>query len=491
MSPMLPPSLIRSLIGVAGADHVLTDDASLERYSFDAITPTRLHHRASLADARVDAVARPADTAQVAAAVRAAHDAGVAVVPYGGGTGVMGAVIPISGGIALDLGRMNEIIDISTEDRLARVQPAVLLGDLDAAATGRGLMLDHDPWSVPIATVGGAIGTDSVGYRASKYGSMGQQVVAVEAVMGDGTVVRTRPLARQSSGPQLDGLFVGAEGTMGVITEATVQLFQQPEARAFSSIGFPSFEDGYPMVVRLFDMGLVPALVDLTEEEDGPEEAEEQGCKCVLYLGFEGYTEEVEAQRMRVRSEVRRAGGIDLGPGPTQRYWADRHAVALRWRERSKPLLPTERWKERRWRASDYLHIALPVSQVLDYKRFAEAVAGRHGVTIRESAIWTDSRLFSLFVYDPDPERAPERTKDGDPPLWRAVDELLDGALARDGGIEYCHGLGSKLDPWAEREWAASLWLARALKAAVDPAGTLNPGKLGLTPNAGAREGHR
>ncbi len=461
-----------ALVAIVGAEHVLTDDESRERLSFDAINSRRLGRLEGLTEARVDVVARPASTAEVAAVVAYASAHGVAVIPYGGGTGVMGAVVPRRGGVALDLRRMDRVIEISREDRIARVQPGVYLADLDAAARRHGLILGHDPWSVPIATVGGAVSTDSVGYRASKYGSMGRQVRALEVVLGGGEIVRTRPIARQSSGPMLNGLFVGAEGTMGVITEATVQLYAEPEAREFASIGFRSFEQGYPAVVRLFDIGLVPALIDLTEElhdEDNP-------APCILYLGFEGYREEVEAQRRRAVSEALSVGGEDLGPGPTSQYWETRHAVAERWRDNMRPLRPTERWKDQRWRSADYLHIAMPVSKVVAYKRFCDETAAKHGIEVRESAVWTDPELFSVFVRDPDSSRA----EGGNPPLWRAVDAMLDRALDLGGGVEYCHGIGIKLSGWAEREWGDALLLARRAKRAVDPSGVLNPDKLGL-----------
>ena len=461
-----------ALAAIVGTEHVLMDDESRERYSFDAINSRRLGRLEGLTYARVDAVARPADTAQVAAVVACAARMGVPIIPYGGGTGVMGAVVPRRGGVALDLRRMDRVLEVNRVDRLARVQPGCYLADLDAAARERGLMLGHDPWSVPIATVGGAISTDSVGYRASKYGSMGRQARAVEVVLGDGAVVRTRPIARQSSGPMLNGLFAGAEGTMGVITEATVQLFAEPEAREFASVGFRSFEEGYPVVVRLFDIGLTPALIDLTEELYDPDVR----APCILYLGFEGYREEVAAQRGRALGEALAAGGGDLGPGPTLHYWETRHAVAERWRDHTRPLRPTERWKDQRWRSADYLHVAMPVSKVLAYKAFCDETAARHGLQIRESAIWTDPELFSLFVRDPDPARA----EGGDPPLWRAIDVMLDRALALGGGVEYCHGLGVKLAEWAEQEWGDALLLARRAKSAVDPMGVMNPGKLGL-----------
>lgn len=468
---MLDAGVLTALRAAVGDANVATDDESRERASFDALGPRRLFGRGCLADARADAVVRPASTAEVAAIMRVACAHSLPVVACGGGTGVMGAVIPLNGGIALDLRRMDRIISVGHADHLARVQPGACLADLASAAEREGLMLGHDPWSVSIAAVGGAISTDSVGYRAGRYGSMGEQVLALEAVLADGTVVRTRPVPRQSSGPQLRGLFAGAEGTMGVITEATIRLFPQPEARAFASFGFTSFAAGYPAVLRLWDIGLTPALLDLTEEDE-PMAGE---WRCVLHMAFEGYREEVAAQRKRARAELLAGGATGLGARPAQRYWDTRHKWAERWRDTVRPLRPTERWGRRDWRGTEYLHLSLPVSRVLDYQRQANAIVTQHGLTVTETAVWTDPRLFSLFVMDP---RRDEPGRDA--ALYEATGALLTLALAMDGGIEYCHGIGARLLPWAEREWGDALVLARRLKHAVDPQGILNPGKLGL-----------
>ena len=463
---------ILALQAIVGPEAVLTDEESRERYSFDALGPGRLFGRQELAERRVDAVVRPANTEQASGVVRLASEWGVAVVPYGGGTGVMGAVIPMRGGVALDMRGMARIIEVLPIDRLARVQPGVVLADLDREAERHGLMVGHDPWSLPIATVGGAISTDGVGYRASKYGSMGDQVRALEVVLGDGSIVRTRPLARPGSGPRLNGLFAGAEGTMGVITEATIQLFALPEERAFATLGFSSFEAGFPVVVRLFELGLVPALIDLTEEEPGEASG---GFRCLLYLGFEGYKEEVAAQQRRALAEGLAAGGTDLGPGPTEAYWQLRHASGLRWREQVQPLRPRERWAHSQWRSADYLHVSLPVSAVLGYNGKAKNIVAECGLVVWETAVWTDPGLFSLMVADPQGGEGEHQAV-----LAGAVDRLLGEALAVGGGIEYCHGLGVKLDPYAPDDWGDALLLARRLKQSVDPKRTLNPDKLGL-----------
>lgn len=455
------------------ADAVSTDAETRERLSFDALGPSRLYGREELTKCRVDAVVRPTTTEQVSQVMRLATQYGVPVIPYGGGTGVMGAVIPMRGGISLDMRGMDDILEVLTAERVARVQPGVLLESLGAEAERHGLMLGHDPWSVPIATVGGAISTDSVGYRAGRYGSMGKQVRALEVVLADGQVVRTRPLTQASSGPSLAGLFSGAEGVMGVITEATVQLVPQPEERRFATFGFNSFEAGFPAMERLYGIGLAPAVLDLTEEDPPPDGAGDY--PCVLYLGFEGYREEVEAQYQRTVVEVLACGGADLGPGVTEGYWRHRHASAERWKDRVQPLRPTERWRRNEWRAADYLHISLPIAGVLEYKRRAEETLAAAGLTVREAAVWTHPGLFSLLIMDPKAGVAGRREV-----VAATSETLLTMAVSMGGGIEYCHGTGSKLAPLAAMDWADALPLAQRIKRGVDPDGILNPGKLGL-----------
>ena len=438
---MLTNTVIGTLHSIVGSGAVFTDDETRERCSFDALGPYRLFERRHLTEHWVDAVVRPATTGQVSAVVRLAGEHGAAVVPYGGGTGVMGAVIPLQGGIALDLRGMDAILEVRAADRLARVQPGVVLADLEREAEGHGLMLGHDPWCVPTATDRGAISTDSVGYRASKYGSMGQQVSALEVVLANGEVVRTRPVARPSSGPSLNGLFVGAEGSMGVITEATVQLYPQPEERAFATLGFASFEAGFPVVAKLFDLGLVPALVDLSEEEPPT-----GGFPCVLYLGFEGYREEVEAQRSRALHEgvasVARTW-VQAPPNSTGRRGINgRNGGATRCAR----CAPPSGGARPIGAPPTIFNLSLPVSGVLDYKRRAEGIVQENGLAVHEAAVWTDPRLFSLLVVDPQSGR-----DDRQAVLATAVEELLTLAQAMGGGIEYCHGIGAKLAPLMER----------------------------------------
>ena len=266
---MLSSETIRSIAGIVGPDNVLSDPYDLDRYSADALNPFRAFGAEDAFDRLADLVVRPSCTQDVADIVVLAAKNGIPIIPYGGGTGVMGGAIPVHGGIILDIRRMNRILGINPADLTAEVEPGVVLQDLVDALAEHGLMPGHDPYSVPIATVGGTISTNGVGYRAAAFGPMGNQVVALEAVLPDGRVISTLPVPKYSSGPNLNHLFIGSEGVFGVITKATIQVFRLPEARVFDSMDFDDFDRGFEAAAELLALGIRPTLLDLTEEDDG------------------------------------------------------------------------------------------------------------------------------------------------------------------------------------------------------------------------------
>lgn len=243
-------ALHRDLARILGEDGVASDAETLARFGGDALGAYRAFRAASLLDGRAAVVAWPTDSAKVARLLRYANSNRMPVVPYGGGTGVMGAAISADGAIVLNMQRMNSVLDVSGADLTAGLQPGVILEDAHVAMKGEGLRLGHDPWSRPIATVGGAISTDGVGYTAAAHGPMGDQVLGLEVVLADGETIRTRAVPKGSYGPSLDRLFIGSEGTLGVVTEATVRAFKRPESRAMRSFVFPEFEAGFGQLSR-------------------------------------------------------------------------------------------------------------------------------------------------------------------------------------------------------------------------------------------------
>jgi alkyldihydroxyacetonephosphate synthase len=467
MHESLPADIEARLVALAGRPHVHTDRESRVDAAVDGLRTGRSALVDGLSRTLPLAVVRPATTAEVADAVRVITGAGLSIVPYGGGTGLMGGARSVRPGVVLDLRRMNRVLEIAADDRTVRVQAGTVFADLNRALAECRLVCGHDPWTVPIATVGGAISTHGLGYLGGRYGSIGDQVLALEVVLADGTVVRTRPAERTATGPQLRRLWVGAEGTLGVITEATLRVFPLPEARRLRALAFPSFADGYGAVCDMAAIGLRPAMIDFGGPPDGDEPAR-------LQLAFEGFAEEVEAAERRAQMLCSARGGIDLGEEAARDFFEERHVDPQRlrsWRrdEGIEPVPGTPGSV-----VFDYLHMYVPQSRVLEFFDRATALFTDVGASVVEWGLWNQPELVSLAV---------RRRTDTPEDLVRmrgAHDATLMLAQDLGGSMEYVHGVGARLSNLMEREHGAGLTVLRRIKRALDPDGVLNPGKLGL-----------
>ena len=465
MAPSFPESLISSLSNTVGTENTLTDPYDLDRYSGDALSPSRAFSAENSFERLADVVVRPASTTEVSTVLKLANEFQTPVIPYGGGTGVMGGTVPTAGGIILDLQRMNKIISINPTDMTAEVEAGVVLEDFENILFDLGLMPGHDPYSVPIATVAGTISTNGVGYRAGAHGTMGDQVVALEAVLPSGEIMNTRAVPNQSSGPSLKHLFIGSEGVFGIITKACVRVFRLPESQVFQSVAFDTFQQGFNAATEIFALGVRPTLVDLTEEDSG----------IIFHMLFEGFQEGVAANEKRALRVCSQLGGRMLGPGPTTTYWETRRQSAESYKLSALGKPRSVRWS--RWRSRrgfDYLHLGLPISQVLEYRRRCDNMMAKAGLRVTEYAIWSRPELFSMLIVPKSSTAANSRKR-----LEETVQQMLELAQDMGGVMEYCHGVGVKLNHLLAREMGVGQEVVQAIKQALDPNNIMNPGKLG------------
>lgn len=256
------------------------------------------------------------------------------------------------------------------------------------------------------------------------------------------------------------------------MTKAPLRVFPLPEKRTLCALVFPSFEPGFQAILELYRIGLQPALVDFAEEHPLLPPA---SFETTLYLGFEGPKEEVEALAKRALQICQRFGGTDLGEKTASKFWKTRHERAEAYQRHFLKRPYSMRRKLLSSTPFDYLHVALPASAALEYRRRCQAILERYGLRIREWSLWGVPEFFSLLIYDVSlgGKRAQER-------MGKAVDEVI--ALAQDlgGSMEYCHGVGLKLAHLMEREWGKGLEVLRSLKRTLDPLNIMNPGKLAL-----------
>jgi FAD/FMN-containing dehydrogenase len=457
--------LVEKVSGVVGPEHVLTDRDRLDEHSWDALSEGRLHPQKKPDTTLPLCVVLPNSTAEVRQIVLLANEEKTPIVPYGGGSGLMGGALSIRPGIVLDLRRMNGILEVDAEARLARVQAGCVLESVEKRLNENGFILGHDPWTVPVATIGGAISTNSVGYRAGIYGSMGEQVLGLEAVLPGGEILRTQGVPKSSTGIDLNALFIGGEGCFGVITEATIKIFPKPERRALHALGFASFEQGYGAIVKMFARGLRPAMVDFGDNEE-----KFQGL-ALLYLAFEGIDEVVAVEEKLALALCMETGGKRLPQQQADEFWNERHSIARRFMENRRQR--RERGKDGIYR--DWIHVALPASKVLPFRQAAIEIIARRGVHLQESGLWVRPEFFSMPLRIED-----DGSNNAQIALEETVEELLRLAQMMGGSMEYTLGVGVKLAPLMAEEHGYGLEVMRKIKKTLDPNNIMNPGKMGL-----------
>ena len=462
---MADQTLLQVFSEALGPSRIITDATTLALLAQDAMPPARLPTGTDVVQPLC--VIRPESTADVATVVRLANTHRLPVIPMGGGSGLMGGAASVVSGVVLDLRQLQDI-HIRAEDRMADVSPGVTIKALNQAAAPHGLMCAHDPWTVAVATVGGTISTNSLGYIGGKYGAMGEQVLGVEVVLPTGDILTTRAVEKASTGPALHRLFVGAEGCFGIITRATVRLFPLPQARLLEAWEFRDFATGFTAINALLNAGLRPGLLEYEDEEPAPE----YHPPATLYVSYEGPRRVAQAEAAEA-ADIFRQYGRPLAQQQVQAFWAQRHdrgdayaaarTAAAPWHRRHPPI--------------DYLHVALPPTAVLEYRRQSLAMLAQHRLRTHHTGLWGYAGLFSMVYSGADV-----------PTLARAQDGLLRLCQDMQGAMEYCHGVGMRLAPLMAREHGLGLDVLRQLKQGLDPHSVLNPGKLALTSTAGMRQ---
>ena len=436
---------------------VVTDPDIVEAYSRD-------HAEAVAPPGRARCLVSARDTGEVAATVSWASRHGVPVVPRGGGTGLAGGAAAVDGCVILSLAQMNAIREVDPADELAVAEAGVLNADLDHAAAAHGLMYAPDPSSYEISTIGGNLATNAGGLRCVKYGVTRDAVLGLEVVLADGRVVRTgRRTVKGVAGYDLTSLFVGSEGTLGVITSATLRLRPRPaESPATLAASFPSFAAAARAVTAILQARLQPSLLELLDR------VTLRAIDDWKHLGF-GDSQALLIAQADTDDGARRAAVM-------QRICTEHGALLADVSDsegQARQLLDIRRLAglaTERLGAILVEDVCVPRSRLPDMIERIERAADRHGVLIATVAHAGDGNLHPVFVFD--------RQADVPPGVWAAADEVFRAALDLGGTLTGEHGVGVIKRRWLAAELGEdSMAVHRAIKAALDPAGILNPGK--------------
>jgi D-lactate dehydrogenase (cytochrome) len=418
------------------------------------------------APVRPDAVVYPQSRDEVVETLRFAHEHRVPIVPFGQGSSLEAHTLPVHGGITLDLAMMNRILEVRAEDFIARVQPGLTHGTLNAALADHGLHFPVDPgWD---ASLGGMAGTNASGTNAVKYGVMRDQVLGLEVVLADGTVMRTGGMAMKSSaGYDLTGLFVGSEGTLGVFTELILRLYPLPERIVAARAVFPDIEAAGRAAVAMIRTGMAVGRVELVDARTiGAVNAYKHTDYTVaptLFLEFSGSKSGVEDD-VRVALEISRAEGcspfeVEADEEAREKLWEARHEAALAIRDLypGMGMMSTD--------------VCVPISDLPGALRHARDTIESRGL---EGAILGhvgDGNYHAVFPVNPRDEADQERAE-------TVNAEIVDYALQRGGTCTGEHGIGVGKTAYLQKEHGDSLPLMRQIKKIADPNGIMNPGKI-------------
>jgi D-lactate dehydrogenase (cytochrome) len=413
---------------------------------------------------RPDVVVYPESTDEVAAVLELASRTETPVVPFGAGTSLEGHVIPLRGGISLDLTRMNAIVALRPDDLTATVQPGVTRSQLEAAAGPHGLWFPVDPGAD--ATLGGMAATNASGTTTVRYGGMRAHVLALEVVLADGSVIRTGSRAvKTSAGYNLTGLLVGSEGTLGVITELTLRLHPIPDDIVVARAAFPSVEaacraaaaiigSGVPVTrCELLDATTIAALNAFsgTSFRESP----------YLFIEFGGSGVDADLETTRELAGDEGASAFESERDPTARaqMWNARHNALMA----SLALNPGAKAM-----ATD---VAVPVSELAAAMEHARRALGESGLNGGIVGHVGDGNFHVAFLLDPDDDASIAKAE-------ALNGRLVDDALERGGTCTGEHGIGFGKLAYLEREHGDLVPLYRGLKQLFDPKGLLNPGKV-------------
>ncbi|RDG31039.1 FAD-binding oxidoreductase [Streptomyces corynorhini] len=445
---------------------LLARDLAPDRLTTDplATVPYATDRSGARPDGRPLAVVHAAHADDVRTTLRHAGALRVPVVPRGAGTGLSGGATASEGTLVLDLTRMNRIVEISPEDQLAVVEPGVITAELDRAAAAHGLRYAPDPASAAISTVGGNIATNAGGLRCAKYGVTRDSVLGLDAVLADGTAIRTgRRTVKGVTGYDLTALLTGSEGTLGVITAATVRLRPVPVATSTLAAYFRTFEEAAGAASALTAARIEPAMAELL---DGPVLAAIDNARGTALRARGGALLLVQCDGAGAAAEAARVAEL-LTPRATSCEATDDPAEAedlLAARRLALPAL------ERLGRPL-IEDIAVPRSRLAHAVREIEAVSARHGVPVYCLAHAADGNLHPILVIDPALPEVPAAA-------WAAASDIFTTALRLGGTLTGEHGVGTLKRRWLAQELGQdALELQRRVKAAFDPYGILNPGK--------------
>jgi len=451
----------KALIDIVGEENYTDNLIDLISYSKDAS-----EHRH-----RPDAAVWPATAEEISAILKLANKDRFPVVPRGAGTSLAGLAVPEKGGVVLDLGRMNKIISVSVTDRLAVVQPGVVYADLERALAPHDFFFPPDPASGTVATLGGNVATNAGGIKGAKYGTTKDYVLSLQVVLPDGRIMRTgSKCMKSSSGYDLTKLFVGSEGTLGVVTEITLKINPKPSLSSTAMATFEDLEDAGRAVSEIMHSGILPSALEVVDQQtliaiNQNTDLNLPEVEAILIAETDGHTwEETQFQLNKVIEIFKKNNASTVKQAATKE-----EAEAL-WTARKSAYAVMSRINN----SLAVEDLSVPMSKVPNILKTISDLAKKYDLKIPTVGHAGDGNLHPTISYDSTNPDEVKRVEQASAELFEKVIEL-GGTLTGEHGI----GLAKARFMTMEHDPVA-MDVMRSIKKSFDPNNILNPGKMAL-----------
>jgi len=466
---MAPDHILSVLQKIYPPERLLTKPAQLVPYETDALTAYRKHPMA---------VVIPENQPEVIDTVRLCNQYQVPFVPRGSGTSLSGGALPVEGGILIALNRLNKILRLEPEERLAVVEPGVINLEVSKAAAPYGLYFAPDPSSQPICTIGGNLAFNSGGAHCLKYGMTSNHILGIKAVLPDGEVIKIGGESLESVGPDLVGLYVGSEGLFGVALEITLRLLPKPELYRTVLVAYPNLRSAGEAVARIVATGLLPGAIEIMDRlaiqaaEAAVDANYPANATAILIVELDGEAQQVKEEFKRLMAVIESSGAQEVRIAQDE---ADRQRI---WKGRKSSFSAVGRL------SPDYLvqDGVVPRSRLGEALAEIEKMSRRHGMRVANVFHAGDGNLHPLILYD-------GRTPGALDGAERLAGEILEMCLRQGGSITGEHGIGIEKREYLPKMFSdVDMRTFRSLRKTIDPLELSNRGKVFLED---AANGHR
>lgn len=466
------------LVDIAGRRWVLTEEADRMVYGVDYMWVPRLWIDRGLVPPLPDFVVLPGTPQEASAIVKLANVYRIPIIPWGGGSGSQGGIMPVYGGITLDMKRLNKILEINEKSYTVAAQAGINSYELESSLNRAGYTLPHIPASLHSATLGGSIACRGSGVLSTKYGKIEDIVLSLQVVLPNGDIIRTLPLPNHAAGPGILQLFVGAEGSYGIITEATLRIEKLSEERRFKTFLFDGLSSGIEAGKRIMLGRLQPSVIRLYDEAETRKRIKKilglslkKGSYMVL--GYDGQREIIDLQERLAAGICKELGSEELDPELAWEWWNHRynfyyppHCLDFPWMFGTMDTLCTfDRIENLYWTKK---------------KTLEERYADWNLEYIAHLSHWYPwgVMLYDRFIIQ-DPPVDVEEALALHNEIWNLA---VRTSIACGGVLNEHHGVGLKLARLVREQYGPAFQVLRGLKEALDPNNIMNPGKMGFGP---------